>query len=71
MDMDMDSAMAIGVSEPEPVVAFLENYFSHPEHRGVLLAHIGLMILAWLVVLPLGKLPRSQAQKPYCTGCLG
>lgn len=55
MDMHMGSDMSIGVDEPQPEVEYPPSYFSHPDHRGVLLAHIGLMVLAWVMILPLGK----------------
>jgi len=59
-DMDMQSGMIIGVTEPQPEVDFPQSYFSYPEHRGTLLAHISLMLLAWVVVLPIGKSASSQ-----------
>ena len=31
------------------------SYWSHPEHVGLIYAHIGLMVLAWVIALPLGK----------------
>lgn len=61
MDMDMgaDSGMQMGSEDPAPEVDYPPSYFSHQEHRAVLVAHIGFMIVAWLVVLPLCKLPHS------------
>lgn len=32
-----------------------QSYFAHPEYSGLLLGHIGLMIIAWLFVLPIGE----------------
>lgn len=60
MGMKMTSGMAIDVTDPKPEVDFPPNYFSHSEHRGVLLAHISLMVLAWVVLLPIGKFASSQ-----------
>jgi len=31
------------------------TYFAHPEHGGIMLAHIVLMTVAWFFVLPIGK----------------
>lgn len=32
----------------------MPSYFSHPEHAATMYAHIGIMVLAWAVALPLG-----------------
>ena len=34
----------------------MQSYFSRPEHAATLYAHIGLMVVAWAIALPLGKL---------------
>lgn len=61
MDGDMDGAMEIGAQQPdEAAQEYPPNYFSHPEHRGILVAHIALMVLGWVFVLPLGEF-RSSA----------
>lgn len=57
--MDMDMSMEVGSEGPAPDVDYPPSYFSHQEHRAVLVAHIGFMVVAWLVVLPLCKLPRA------------
>lgn len=31
-----------------------DTYFAHTEHAGVLVAHVALMTLAWVAVLPVG-----------------
>lgn len=36
----------------------LQSYFSYSENSGLLLAHIALMVVAWLFILPLG-IPQS------------
>lgn len=56
MDMDMGGGMDMSADQPLPDDQYPPTYFSHSEHRGVLLAHIGLMILGWVVMLPLGEL---------------
>ncbi len=32
-----------------------QSYFAYPEYSGLLLGHIGLMVIAWLFVLPIGE----------------
>ena len=32
-----------------------QSYFTYPNHGGLMLAHIGLMIVAWFFVLPIGE----------------
>lgn len=39
----------------------MASYSSHPEHAATIYAHIGLMILAWAALLPLGMLWLSKA----------
>jgi hypothetical protein len=64
-DEDASMAMGMGMSMAEPAApspsATAEpappNYFTHPEHRGLMYAHIGLMTLAWVFVLPVGECP--------------
>jgi hypothetical protein len=52
--MDMD--MGMGAEEPRPDYnAYPPTYFTHPEHRGLIYAHIALMVLSWIVILPIGK----------------
>ena len=53
--MDMDTK-----DMPQPPIS--ENgqpgsYWSLPEHAALMYWHIGLEVLAWAVVLPVGKLP--------------
>ena len=35
--------------------ASLESYFAYSEHGGLMLAHIVLMTVAWVFVLPIGE----------------
>lgn len=55
--MDMGEGVAMAADEPSLDVEYPPTYFAHPEHRGLLVAHIALMVLAWVVVLPLGMTP--------------
>lgn len=54
MDMDMDMDMSAEDSKPD-AGSYAPTYFTHPEHRGLIYAHIGLMVLSWVVFLPIGK----------------
>lgn len=72
MDMDMGESMDMSADQPLPDDQYPPTYFSHSEHRGVLLTHIGLMVLGWVVVLPLGELNawrRSQYSKHDSRRC--
>ena len=58
-DMTMTMAMvAAAPSQPTQPVApqpdQLVSYFAHGAHTGSMIAHIGLMVLAWVVILPIG-----------------
>ena len=46
MNMDM---------KDEKLDSYPNTYFSHPEHQGVMYAHVALMSLAWVVMLPVGE----------------
>lgn len=37
----------------------IPSYFSHPDHRGLMYAHIGLMSLGWFIMMPVGKLSKE------------
>lgn len=39
------------------------NYFSLDAHSGLMMAHIGFMILAWFFVLPIGKSSLNELLK--------
>lgn len=54
--MDMGDGMAMPTQAPQPDLDLPPSYVAHPEHRAVLITHIALMVLAWVFVLPLGKL---------------
>lgn len=42
------------VAEPVDDIEYPPTYFAHGEHVGLMYAHIGLMAIAWILVLPLG-----------------
>ena len=43
---------ALNETNPTP-----DSYYNHPEYATWMYAHILLMIVAWIIVLPLGKPP--------------
>ncbi|KAL0936701.1 uncharacterized protein CTRU02_208916 [Colletotrichum truncatum] len=53
MNMDMDqSSHSSGPEEPKPDSSYPPTYFALADHAGVMYAHIGAMVLAWVFVLP-------------------
>ncbi|KAL8375700.1 hypothetical protein RB595_007015 [Gaeumannomyces hyphopodioides] len=53
MEMDMGQGHGHGEAAARPGhVTYPESYFSHPELQGVLYAHIAVMVVAWVFVLP-------------------
>lgn len=60
-DMEMDMAKTPAPTKPES--EYPGTYFSHPDHKAVIYAHIGLMVVAWVFVLPVAvmlSLARSR-----------
>ena len=41
------------------------SYWLWPEHRGLLYAHISIMIVSWGFLLPVGRLPQSCPRLPF------
>lgn len=65
MDMDMDMDMNKSQAAPAPAVGDAPaNYFRHGHQGGWMLAHISLMILSWVFVLPIA-LMLSVARSRY------
>ncbi|KAI2634551.1 hypothetical protein GGS21DRAFT_490619 [Xylaria nigripes] len=53
MAMDMGEHREQPAEEPKPDPdSYPPTYFAHPEHVSVIYAHIGIMILAWVFMLP-------------------
>lgn len=52
MNMDTDMDMSKEDPKPDPD-SYLPTYFSHPEHVVEIYAHIALMVISWLILLPL------------------
>lgn len=58
MDMDMDMGSASNADAPPeigPEPESMATYFSFPDHKTTIYAHIALMIVGWVFVLPLGE----------------
>ncbi len=51
-DMNMEKSEA---DMPLPEDQYPPTYFALADHRGAIYAHIGLMVLAWVFMLPTGK----------------
>ena len=65
MSMHMDAAAtATAVSNTTALVDTRPNYFRHPHYTGWIYAHIALMLLAWVVVMPLAMM-LSMARSRY------
>ncbi|KAI1635793.1 hypothetical protein F4809DRAFT_650972 [Biscogniauxia mediterranea] len=66
--MDMDGGMDMTVEEPKPDPdSYPPTYFSHPEHAGVMYAHIASMVISWVFILPIAvmfSLARSRYTLP-------
>lgn len=41
--------------KPRPEEEYPLTYFAHPDHKTAIYAHIALMVLAWVFMLPVGK----------------
>ncbi|OTA65948.1 hypothetical protein K449DRAFT_431410 [Hypoxylon sp. EC38] len=76
MDMDMD--MSKEEPKPDPD-SYPPTYFSHPEHVVEIYAHIALMVISWVIMLPIAvmfSIARSRYTLPIqflflCTNALG
>lgn len=55
MNMGGDHGHAAASDKPGPEDAYPDTYFALADHAGVMYAHIALMILAWIFVLPVGQ----------------
>ncbi|KAI1760919.1 hypothetical protein GGR53DRAFT_57784 [Hypoxylon sp. FL1150] len=52
--MDMDADMDMGQEGPNrDADSYPSTYFSHPEHVVEIYAHIALMVISWVIMLPL------------------
>lgn len=64
MDMSHGTHGAMNMSNTEDWPDY-RNYFSHPEHTGLMYVHILLTILSWVVLMPIGK---SNQVMPFADG---
>jgi hypothetical protein len=54
-DMAMDTGTdGTGESSKLPEDQYPPTYFGYAEHRSVIYAHISVMVLAWVIMLPVG-----------------
>lgn len=51
-DDHMDMGMDAGMDKPQD--DYPPTYFAHPDHAGLMYGHIGLMVVAWVFILPVG-----------------
>lgn len=42
------------VAEHTDQIEYPPTYFAHGEHGGLIYAHIALMVISWIIVLPVG-----------------
>jgi hypothetical protein len=69
-DMDMDGmghdhpAHKHNSSVSAPISPDKMSYWLWPEHRGLLYAHVSIMIVSWGFLLPVGKLPQTRPLLP-------
>ncbi|KAI8959512.1 hypothetical protein F5Y11DRAFT_350425 [Daldinia sp. FL1419] len=65
---DMDMSMDMNKEEPKPdPESYPPTYFSHPEHVTEIYAHIALMVISWVVMLPIAvmfSIARSRYTLP-------
>ncbi|KAG4222777.1 hypothetical protein PC116_g28750, partial [Phytophthora cactorum] len=65
-DMDMNMDMSKEEPKPDPE-SYPPTYFSHPEHVVEIYAHIALMVISWVVMLPIAvmfSIARSRYTLP-------
>lgn len=67
MNMNMDGGMDSGhmssaasnhTADPEDQ-DYLMSYFAYQKHSGMIIAHIAIMVLAWVFTLPIGSISLS------------
>lgn len=54
----MGMGPAPGADDPLPEDQYAPTYFALGEHTAAIYGHIGLMLVAWVFVLPVGKTPK-------------
>ncbi len=60
MDIDMGGKKDVSMGSSEDALnpesdPLTLSYFAYPEHAAAIYAHIALMVLGWVVVLPIGR----------------
>lgn len=64
--MNMDMSMDMDMDVTSTVAAFA-SYFQHSEHSGLIFAHILLMTVGWIFVLPIGERNPEPIFVPHFT----
>lgn len=64
MDMGMNMGANGTLDQPRPEGEYPPTYFALGEHTAAIYGHIALMVIAWVFVLPIGKLSRSYRRFP-------
>ncbi|KAF9870409.1 hypothetical protein CkaCkLH20_12076 [Colletotrichum karsti] len=64
MSIAMDMSHGAASAEPKPDDSYPPTYFALADHAGVMYAHIGAMVLAWVFVLPVAVM-LSVARSRY------
>ncbi len=59
----MNGMTASDADKPLPEDQYPPTYFSHPDHKAAIWAHIAVMVLAWVFALPAGKPSPSTTTK--------
>jgi hypothetical protein len=59
MDMGMEMSMATETALPANTT-YPPTYFAHPEHVRTIYAHIILMTVGWVLILPVGRWTSSR-----------
>lgn len=53
--MNTESAIDVGSGQAEPETPYPSTYFTLQDHKALIYGHISLMVIAWMIILPVGK----------------
>jgi len=53
MNMGKSSTSTSAATSTPQATGMASNYFTYPEHTGLIYAHIAFMVIAWLFILPI------------------
>jgi len=66
MNMDMGTGADSPADQPLPEGEYPPSYFALGEHTAAIYGHIGLMVIAWVFMLPVGKPLPAKAVRDFC-----